>query len=165
MCNASLDPATGKLNDIHFSLVVTKPPPKKKGLIRVNLHDLDRAKEIVAGLKLALKDVDLIMVEMPVGSQSASGMKAYGICVGILSVVSIPMVHVTASEVKLAGAGNKNATKKAMIDWGVLTYPELNWLQYQGRFTNANEHLADALAAIYAGIETDAYKQMKVFFK
>jgi hypothetical protein len=70
---------------------------------------------------------------------------------------------VTPTEVKLAATGNKNASKQEMIDWAVEAHPEASWLRHKRKgvmeLTAANEHLADALAAIYAGVLTDQFKQ------
>ena len=73
----------------------------------------------------------------------------------------------TPTEVKLAGAGKKTATKEEMINWAASQYPKANWL-YQKRngvkcLVNKNEHLADAVAAIHAGIQSETFKQLLSF--
>ena len=79
--------------------------------VRKNSDDLNRARKHSEILKEILKDVDIVMVEIPVGSQTARAMASYGICIGILSQIETAMIQVTPTEVKVAATGNKTATK------------------------------------------------------
>ena len=130
--------------------------------VRKNSDDLRRAKWLHDGLHEAIKDCHVVTIEMPVGSQSARAMASYGICIGVIASVNKPLIEVTPLEVKLAGAGHKTATKSDMIDWAVIQHPKANWLRrkFKGeiQLLSANEHLADALATIYAGMKTAEFK-------
>ncbi len=135
--------------------------------VRQNSEDLEAAYQLTACAIAHAQGAQAIFVEVPVGSQSARAMASYGICVGILGALratGIPFFEVTPSEVKLATTGPKNATKKQMIDWATRKHPEANWPTYMRNGvkliseTNA-EHMADATAAIYAGINTNGFKQ------
>lgn len=68
------------------------------------------------------KDVNMVVVEVPVGSQSARSMASYGICIGILASITKPMIQVTPTEVKMATVGSKTASKQDMIDWATSAY-------------------------------------------
>ena len=79
------------------------------------------------------------------------------------------MIEVTASEVKVAGFGVKTATKREMIDWGVAKHPKAGWktIKRKGRIelVASNEHAADALAAVYAALQTSQLKGMIAMMK
>jgi len=106
-----------------------------------------------------------------VGSQSAAAMKAYGMCVGILGTMlasDIQLIEVTASEVKVALTGNKNATKPQMIAGAVQLYPDSNFPRYtkngktfkKGDIMDKAEHVADAIGAIHAGVNTPLFQSL-----
>ena len=140
--------------------------------IRQNSLDLEAAKQLCAGALEAAKGAKAIFVEVPVGSQSARAMASYGICVGVLGALratGIPFFEVTPTEVKLAGVGSKTATKEEMIHWAMETHPEANWPTFKRKgetlvVESKAEHMADATAAIYAGLATNAFQQAKAFF-
>lgn len=132
---------------------------------RVNSKDLNVARSHAVVLASAIPMNAIIFAEVPVGSQSARAMASYGMCIGLLANVAGPLISVTATEVKMAATGNKNATKDDMIQWAVAKHPSANWKTVKRggvqTVTSANEHLADALAAIYAGIKTPEFKMAK----
>ena len=139
--------------------------------VRQNSLDLESAKQLCAGALAAAEDADAIFVEVPVGSQSARAMASYGICVGILGALratGIPFFEVTPNEVKLTTVGKKTATKQEMIEWAMNAHPEANWPTYNrlGKLQVSEakaEHMADATAAIYAGIATNEFQQLLRF--
>ena len=167
MVEANLCPTSGVLSNVNLFLCENPPEPKNKQ-VRQNSMDLERARKLYEALTQTVKGADLVFVEIPVGSQSARAMASYGMCIGLLASIDIPLIQVTPSEVKLAGAGTKTATKAEMIQWATNKHPEANWLTAKTkgvtRFVDKNEHLADALAAIYAGMRTDEFKRAKAFF-
>jgi len=154
--------------DLSVREVCLIQPPKadaqSKKQVRKNSDDLRRARWLHDGLHEAIKGANLICVEMPVGSQSARAMASYGVCVGVLASIKTAMIEVTPTDVKLAGAGIKTATKQDMIDWATRKHPEANWKRVKRggelMLTNDNEHMADALAAIYAGMKTAEFKAL-----
>lgn len=139
--------------------------------VRQNSLDLESAKQLCAGALAAAAGADAIFVEVPVGSQSARAMASYGICVGILGALratGIPFFEVTPNEVKLTTVGKKTATKQEMIEWAMNAHPEANWPTYNrlGKLQVSEakaEHMADATAAIYAGIATNEFQQLLRF--
>lgn len=165
MCKGTLDTVQDGFTDIEINLVTTKANPKKS-VVRKNILDLNCAKTLLEATKTFMADVDVICVEMPVGSQSAASMKSYGMCIAICAALEKPLIYVTASEVKLYGHGNKNATKQQMIDWAVSEFPELPWLTHKKNgktiLNSSNEHMADALAAVIAGVNSDQFTPFKI---
>lgn len=133
---------------------------------RQNSDDLRRAQENTTAVHDWIKDCEVVFAEIPTGSQSARGAFSNGVCLGILSSIGATsdysgrLIQVLPHEVKLAVTSSKHATKEEMIEWGVTTYPDLGWLTHRGKVTAKNEHLADALATIHAGIKTDEFKNL-----
>lgn len=140
---------------------------------RQNSTDLAVAEQLSAAAFKATRGADAIFVEVPVGSQSARAMASYGVCVGVLGslrAMGIPFFEVTATEVKLALANNKNATKSQMIQAAEAMHPKANWPRFtrQGQtfITEGKaEHMADAIGAIHAGIKLASFQQLLAFSK
>lgn len=161
ICKAVIDD-----NKVVITELLLIQPPKAdavaKKQVRKNSDDLRRARWLQDNLMLAIADCQIISVEMPFGSQSARAMASYGICVGVLASVKKPMIEVTPAEVKLAGFGVKTATKQEMIVWATEKHPDANWkmrtLKGKQVLTADNEHMADAVACIYAGMKTEQFK-------
>ena len=160
------DTETRTMNVYQVSVIQPVLPTGKQ--VRQNSLDLESAKQLCAASLDAAKGAQAIFVEVPIGSQSARAMASYGICVGVLGALratGIPFFEVTPNEVKLAGAGFKNATKQDMIKWAMDKHPEANWPTYKQHgsvvVSEAKaEHMADATASIYAGIAGNAFQQM-----
>ena len=145
-----------KITNLHLH----QTEPEKSKQVRKNSSDLERARLLSDAIRLYEPDADLIVAEVPVGSQSARAMASYGICVGLLAQIQKPLIQVTPSQVKIAATGDKLATKEEMIAWAVKTYPTAPWLKQKEKILNKNEHLADAVAAVHAMIKTDDFKLM-----
>ena len=124
-----------------------------------NMDDLRRATELSEAMEVFFHDVNSIYVEIPVGSQSARAMASYGICVGILSRLGKKVIRVSAKEVKVIATNNPQASKADMITWATESYPDLPWLtrKVNGEpvYTKANEHVADSIASIHAGLNNN----------
>lgn len=149
------------------SLGLTNPVLPKGKQVRQNSSDLESGYQLYKGAAAAAEDAQAVFVEVPVGSQSARAMASYGICVGVLGALranGIPFFEVTPTEVKLAAVGIKTATKEQMIQWAMAKHPEAAWPTYKrGGVTLVSEaqaeHQADAVAAIYAGLRSNAFQQ------
>lgn len=157
-----------------FELAKTAPEKDKKvrKVVRKNSEDLERAKILHGAAMGAVKDIWLAFVEVPVGSQSSRAMASYGVCIGVLAAVgqAVPMVQVTPTEVKLAGAGVKTATKEEMIEAMMAKYPNAPWPTQKKAgmivpIASVCEHLADAVAAIEAGMATDEFRQTIAMYR
>lgn len=164
--------AQGLLHDDNLRidhLSVTKPVLSTGKQVRQNSLDLEAAEQLAHAAFKCSRGADVIFVEVPVGSQSARAMASYGICVGVLGglrALGIPFFEVTATEVKLAMTGLKTATKIQMINTAATKHPEANWPYYtkkgQTLITESTaEHMADAVGAIYAGIQLASFKQLR----
>jgi Holliday junction resolvasome RuvABC endonuclease subunit len=164
------DTTTGALTITRLSLV--NPVITKGKQVRQNSLDLESAKQLCTAALDASQGAQAIFVEVPVGSQSSRAMASYGICIGVLGALratGIPFFEVTPSEVKLASSGIKNASKQQMIAWAVKKHPEAGWPTYMQHGINVlceskAEHMADATAAIYAGLSCNSFQQMLPFF-
>jgi Holliday junction resolvasome RuvABC endonuclease subunit len=149
-------------------LAVIKPDLPEGKTVRQNSKDLVAAHQLSTGSWVAVKDAQVVFVEVPQGSQSARASSAYGICIGVLGALRAHGVHfyeLTPTEVKLAATGSKTATKAEMIAWAIKEQPEAPWpTQVQKGETRIiegrAEHMADAVAAIYAGTKLLQFKQM-----
>lgn len=161
--NADLDIDTMKLKIKGLVLVETQPGANKK-TVRQNSDDIRSATEQSKGLRENTAGASIAFVEVPVGSQSARAMASYGICCGILGGITQPMIQLTPGEVKLAAVGDKNATKEQMIAWASTLYPDAPWLRQGNRLIAKNEHLADAVASIHAGLLTADFQAVLRMF-
>jgi Holliday junction resolvasome RuvABC endonuclease subunit len=185
LARASWDIVTG---DLQVMLLKLSNPVLHTGKqVRQNSIDQQAAQQLYENAAAFMAGAHATFVEVPVGSQSARAMASYGICVGVLGALranGLQYLEVTASEVKLAGHGTKTASKDDMIAWASRIHPDAPWLRYQhdckgkpsktnpsvtvsaytkGQLTSDNEHLADAVAAIHAGLRLNTFKQMLPF--
>lgn len=134
--------------------------------VRQNSDDLRRARELTQNIRefnTRLKSA-VVMAEIPTGAQSARAATSFGVAIGVIAGVDLPVVEVQPLEVKKASVGSRTASKAEMIDWATTLYPEAPWIRTkrggQMVITNKNEHLADALAVIHAGVLTQQFKMM-----
>ena len=149
-----------------LSVIQPEIPTGKQ--VRQNSKDIEAAAQLTQGAFEFAKGADAIFVEVPVGSQSARAMASYGICVGVLGALrisGIPFFEVTPTEVKLATYGTKTATKEQMIQWATKKHPEAPWPTYKRAgevlvSESKAEHMADATAAIYAGVKSQPFQQL-----
>jgi Holliday junction resolvasome RuvABC endonuclease subunit len=147
-----------------LSVVHTESTKKRPRGMTKSSDDLRRARETLHALraKIAAYQPDIIIAEVPFGSQSARSAWTLGIAIGILSTVD-GLIEVTPREVKTA-TGEPHADKAEMIEWAMTKHPEAPWAwrKYKGALisvASTNEHTADALAAIYAGLRTKALRE------
>ena len=147
--------------------VITPHLPATKQ-VRQNSLDLEAARQLAEEAYQTALQAHAVFVEVPVGSQSARAMASYGICVGVLGALraqGIPFFEVSPLEVKLASVGKKTASKQEMIRWALDRHPEANWPLYKDKgehkISEAKaEHMADAIATIYAGVHSTPFRQM-----
>lgn len=152
--------------DIHAMKVVSTESESAKGVIKVS-DNLRRAKEIqeemrkaCVGKSMAIAEIPLMITSMNPRIASLANYNS-GMMVGILSAIQIPLIQVFPKDVKLAMTNLKDACKEEMIEAAMLKHPAAPWImrKLRGKMvpTNANEHLADAVGAIYAGIKTEQF--------
>lgn len=156
--------ATGKLHVTRVELAKTDKGRDAK-VVRKSSDDLSRARLIVEEVRrvILIHKPMFAVAEVPGGCQSARGAFSNGICCGVLASLTLPLIEVSPDEVKLASAGSKNAAKAVIIQWAVAAWPEAGWKtrKFKGNIEllAENEHMADACAAIAAGLLTPQFSQ------
>ena len=58
----------------------------------------------------------------------------------------------------MASVGRKNASKKEMIEWAYEKHPEAPWLVRNDFPLMKQEHMADSIAVMYAGMRTKEFE-------
>jgi len=142
-------------------LVQTEKSKNKQ--VRASSDNLARAQQIATNLQDLLRDTAVVFLEVPSGGQSYAAVLGFGITIGLYASLTVPVVEVSPSETKLAAVGTKTASKQEMIEWATEQFPDADWrkrkLKGEMVLTNDNEHLADSVAIIHAGIRTPSFQQ------
>lgn len=168
MSNLGVAHGTLDLGNLDWQVSSVELTETKKGTdktVRKSSDDYDRARQLYEALKGAEAGKAIAFVEMPIGSQSAAAMKSYGMCIQLIASMDIPVIQVSPNEVKKFATGDRMATKEEMIAWAHEKFPTINWLQRAGKLLNKNEHLADAVGAINAGLKSDDFKALIVMLR
>jgi Holliday junction resolvasome RuvABC endonuclease subunit len=174
-----LDLDTLSLSLDRIRTIDTEKRAGKRKVVRQNSDDLRRATELHDALHEELDGCTVAFGEIPSGSQRARAAFAFGVVVGILASVNIPLIQVMPVETKLASVGNKTAEKPEIITWAASLYPDAGWAYYdrdtrnkKGELVNQagglhidNEHAADACAVPHAGIRTPEFQQLLALWK
>jgi Holliday junction resolvasome RuvABC endonuclease subunit len=160
--------------------IQTEPQRGNKKVVRQNSDDLRRAKELFEGFQEVAKGCIVGFTEVPSGSQHSRSALGFGMSIGILASSPIQLIEVMPIETKLASVGKKTAEKHEIIAWAAGLYPDLPWLRYEsdvapskkcprGRKTgdlhDDNEHMADAIGVVHAGIQTVQFTQLLSIWK
>ena len=143
----SYDLETDTLTLESVDVIKTKPLTKSK--LSKAEQDLQAAKTLLDGVLSYVKTAELVVIELPIGSQSAAAMKSYGICIGItacLTHLGIPFIYKSPYDLKKV-IGKIDTTKEEIIRFVGDRHP--NKLS---KFKNSAEHQADAVLAIYAAL-------------
>jgi len=141
----------------------TKTCDLPKGVTK-NKQDIERVKVHIDAMRPMIEECEVVAVEAPTGSKSAAAMKSYGICIALIAMIDKPVFVVTPKQVK-AASGNPEATKADMIEWATKTHNTDQWLSENGKILNKNEHLADALGAVHAALNTYEFKSWFSFLR
>lgn len=164
----TLDLETDELEIHDLTLVETKAGSNKK-TVRVNSDDLRRASEIWRVAKTIIDKANMVFCELPVGSQNSRSQTSYGICIGVLACVDKPLIQVTPNEIKHFVGNKLTTSKEEIIQWATKKHSKAPWLRRkqsgQDVLVNKNEHLADAVAAIHTGMQTDQFRQVRDVLK
>lgn len=161
MALGTLDLTTGILDGLQLQVVEPKEETSKQ--VRKNSKDLELCELLVRGIDPWIKEAQVIFVEAPVGSQNARAMASYGVCIGVLGAIRASekqLIEVSATEVKLALTGTKNATKEHMIQAAMELYPDTKFPMHKGKPAAKAEHVADAIGTIHAGVRTPVFKNL-----
>lgn len=148
-------------------LIETEPAKGKQ--VRVNSDTIARCRKIYGGAHdfVVRNNPDIVISEVPSGSQGNRAAVGYGVVCMLLAGMGYVM-EVTPDEVKVAATGKKTASKKDMIEWAMDKHPELEWNYHKvkGKMVQTeakNEHLADAVAVIYAGMKLPEFQRLIQF--
>lgn len=162
------DTSTGKFSYVDSVTVNTEKADKKKK-IRASSDLIQSCRELYEGVHSFVEkhSPQVIIAETPSGSQSASGMKSYGVSCFLLGTLSPNPIEVTPIETKVATVGKKTASKKEMIEWAFERHPEVQWKLAKDGLpqVTTEEHLADAIAVAYTGVRTPDFIRLKEFLK
>lgn len=146
-----------------------KTEKSKNKQVRASSDNLVRAQSIANELRPLLNDCAVVFLEVPSGGQSYSAVLGFGIVIGLYASLTAPVVEVSPIETKLAAVGTKTASKQEMIEWATEKYPTANWrtrkMHGEVLFTNDNEHLADSVGIMHAGIQTPSFRQTVAMIK
>ena len=156
----------GHLRVIRLSVTQPEVPSGKQ--VRQNTKDVTAAAQLFDAAYKFTGLAQVAFAEVPVGSQSARAMASYGLCAGVLGALRAlgrDFIEVSPVEVKRAATGSATATKSQMIQWAIAAHPEANWPKFKRDgveyISEAKaEHMADAIAAIHAGIRTPMFQQL-----
>lgn len=160
---------------IEHGTIVTAPSKNKK--VRKSSDALERARSIAKTLQgvIAKHGIKIASSEIPSGAQSASACYAFGISVGLLASLPVPIIEVSPREVKLATAGTATADKEDIVRWAVALTEQVggsehwntskaanDWeIKVGDRFvTKTMEHQADAIAGVKAAIDSEQFRQL-----
>lgn len=149
-------------------LLETKKTKNKQ--VRASSDTIKRCRETYEFVQRMIREFKpaIIFVETPSGSQSASGMKSYGVTCQLIAALYPEPIEVTPDEVKVAALNSKTASKRAMINWAYEKYPDLTWIwrtvKGQRNLQDNNEHMADAIGIVHAGVQTEEFKKLNHLF-
>lgn len=133
--------------------------------VRKDSDDLRRAVAQRESMLEAVEGAAVVISELPFCNPNAYASSNYnsGLVVGVLAACPIPLIQVFPQEVKKLVTGSRHAGKEEIIEWATEKWPSAPWktrnLKGKRVLTKDNEHLADAVAALYAGIRTDQFAQ------
>lgn len=169
ICKATLDVATLTWTVDDLILVETESE-SKKGVIKQS-DDLRRAKIVQEGMIEACSDASFAISEIPFCNPAGYAGANFnsGLVTGVLASCPIPLIQVFPSEVKQKATGIRSATKGEMIEWAMNRFPDAPWrmrtLKGKRVPTAANEHLADAVASINAGLDSTQLQQALAIYR
>jgi len=146
-------------------LILSKTDSEVAKGVRKDSDDLRRAGIQRVSMLGHASDAAIVVSEIPFMNPSAYPAANYnsGLVVGVLAGCPVPLIQVFPQEVKKLVTGSRNAAKEEIIEWATNKWPSAPWktrnLKGQRLLTKDNEHLADAVASLYAGIRTDQFNQ------
>lgn len=168
MVKADIDMDTLDITILDMAVIETASEAKK-GVIKQS-DDLRRAKETRAGMLKFFEGAKLAFSELPFTNPNgyASANFNAGLVVGILAGCPTPLIQVFPADVKMAAIGHRQASKEEMIAWAMNKYPNAPWRmrKLKGNMVPVaiNEHLADACAAIEAGVLSQQFQQLQAMY-
>ncbi|WP_297478286.1 hypothetical protein [Ferrovum sp.] len=161
ICKATVDVRT--LTFVVDDLILIQTEPETKKGVRKDSDDIRRAKVVRDGMINACVGASFAISEIPFmnpGSYASANFNS-GLVTGVLASCPIPLIQVFPSEVKEQAVGIRSATKIEMIEWATKRFPHAPWMmrKLKGKMVPvaSNEHLADAVASINAGLKSEQF--------
>lgn len=157
---------TPENNILVEELLLVETEKTKNKQVRASSDTIIRCRTTYEFVKSVLEKYkpQIVFVETPSGSQTASGMKSYGTTCQLIAVLEPQPIEVQPLEVKMASVGKKTASKEEIINWAYALYPNTpGWKWHGGKLQGKNEHVADAIAIAHAGIKTSEFKRLKSY--
>lgn len=166
VCKATVDLSSGSFTVDDLILIETESESKQMK-VRKESDNLKRAAIIYPRVVELCEGARFAIAEIPFAlpNQATSSVFNAGVVTGLLAACPVPLIQVFPREVKELAVGDRSATKEQMIAWASSRYPDASWLyrKLKGKMvlTAANEHLADAVAVINAGIQSEQFQQAR----
>lgn len=157
MVQAIVDGNTRKVVEITEMKLVKTVPNHVKGGIK-NHDRMRRGRELLAEIRTFCYGSMVTFSEIPEGSQSSDAAVGLALVMGVLCACPNKLIEVRPREVK-AITGFPTADKERMRQWAFGRFPDAPWKTHNGKRTNDNEHLADALATIEAGLQLESFRR------
>lgn len=165
-CRYNLDTEQLYVDDI--DLVKTEAYDKKSN-IRKSSHEISRGKKIYDVVKTYIDSADFVVAEVPHGSRGADAAVARGIVIGILASIETPLFEVSQDEVKMTMLARSSATKREMYDAvirKVANASDIPWRKTRkANGVGDNEHMSDAIASVFAAIQTNEFQRLISIYK
>lgn len=157
MVKAVVDGKSLKIVRILDMRLVKTIPTGEKGVIK-NHDRMRRGRELLQEIRNFCYDTTMTFAEIPEGAQDANAAMALALVMGVLCACPNRLVEVRPREVK-AITGFPTADKEKMRQWAYDRYPTAPWKVHSGKKTKDNEHLADAVATVEAGLQHPMFRQ------
>jgi len=174
---ADVDVTKWEIVDIIEMGLSETSPAGKKSKTRVSSDNVARARKQRCSMTDAIEThrAQIACSEVPSGAQSAKAALAFGIVIGLLAALPIPMVEVTPTQVKVAACDDKTADKEDIMRWALDMTRKLGGLAFwktakkpnefeielDGQFLiKKMEHQADAVAVVQAALRTPEFRQI-----
>lgn len=138
------------LTNVRAGVWTTKKETKKRQL-HVGSDDARRLDDLIALLSAEAANCDVAAYELPAAAKGARAGHALGLAHGVVrgvlrSRAGLPVVEVTAFDVKRGLTNDRNASKELMIECASILWPQVRYLGKK-----VQEHAADAIGvAMYA---------------
>lgn len=169
---ANLDMDELEFEVTHIDVITNKLDKSKKKQVRKSSQNFDRAKRLHKSVLAEIEEhkPKALFVEMPHGSQNASSQLSYAMCITVIGAIAnqtgLPVFQLSEAENKKAMGLKGAITKQDMIDAVREVHPDAPWAKHKRNgemvYTEGfNEHAADAIAAIRAGLETEEFNYFR----
>lgn len=174
---AEVDPMKGRICAVR-EVGNSSTDRRNHKLVRQSSDQLRRAKLQAATLRNIIEkhEIDAIAMEVVGTTQYKYPTLSFGVMMGIVAALDLPVMEVTPREVKIAATRNERASKRDIIEWALAKTGKrrVGWptserdnhlgLTLNGkRVARAAEHPADALAAIEAAINAEQFRMGALF--